>query len=531
MARKPRTWDDLSYAEQLALMPEDEMIKWVSEKSEAELIQLNYAWWWKARPSQRAPIVPDWTAWVLRAGRGFGKTRAGSGYVHDEATRVPYSCIALIAATAADARDYMIEGSGGFLDPRGKNIALKERPHFEPSKRRLTWPNGSWATIYSDEEPDQLRGFSGRLAWIDELGKFKNPREVLMNLDFGMREAASDGTPPRKVLTLTPKVVGKANVVLRELEKRKTTVTTNGSSYENEANLDPTWFRDTITVYEGTKTGQEEIYGELLDPEETGIVKRSYFRLWPHDQRLPGFDLVIVSLDTAFTEDSRDRKKQEADPTACTVWGLFTHPKTKKPGIMLLDCWEDHLSFPDLITRAKKEMSTAYGTPVRPVVSAMYGPKLPTTVPQGRKADMLLIEDKGSGISLRQTLEREHVPSYAYNPGKASKLQRLHLVSHVFEKRLVWLVESERLHGKPKTWTEPLLAQLCTYTGAGSTEHDDFVDSATQAIRVILDKQLISVTDLVEAEADPHAIHEERSPYGMPLIRPSMTPEGNPYSA
>ena len=528
--RRARTWDDLSPIEQMATWPEDERAAYVMGLSDEELLYLTYAWPMHARPSQLAPGGTEWLTWLLRAGRGFGKTRAGVGFVHGEATRVPYSCIALVAATAADARDYMIEGSGGFLDPRGKNIAPKERPHFEPSKRRLTWPNGSWATIYSDEEPDQLRGFSGRLAWIDELGKFNNPREVLMNLDFGMREASFDGTPPRKVLTLTPKVIGKANPVLRELEKRKTTVVTNGSSYENEANLDPTWFKNTIAVYEGTQTGREEIYGELLDPEETGIVKRSFFPLWPAKTRLPEFDLIVVSLDTAFTEDSRDRKTQEADPTACTVWGLFRHPKTKRPGIMLLDCWEDHLSFPDLLARAKKEMKTAYGTPSRPVVAALYGPTLPVTIAQGRKADILLIEDKGSGISLRQTLEREGLPSHAYNPGKASKIQRLHMVSHVFEKGFVWLVESETLTGKPKTWTEPLLAQLCTYVGAGSTEHDDYVDSTTQAIRVILDKQLFSISDLTEAVVDEHSIANMRSPYGRPLIEPKP-PADNPYSA
>jgi predicted phage terminase large subunit-like protein len=105
---------------------------------------------------------------------------------------------------------------------------------------------------------------------------------------------------------------------------------------------------------------------------------------------------------------------------------------------------------------------------------------------------MVIIEDKGSGISLRQTLEREGIMAYAYNPGRADKLTRLHMVSAVFARRQVWLPESEKYPGRPRTWAEPLVAQLCAFTGSGSIKHDDILDSVTQAVRLMMDKNLLT---------------------------------------
>lgn len=172
----------------------------------------------------------------------------------------------------------MVEGPGGILRhaplwclnaPRGP------WPKYEPSKRRITWPNGSWATIFSSEEPDQLRGFSGDTAWIDELAKFTNPRECWDNLQFGMREVSND--QPRICITSTPRPLP----LLEEIEEQKGTVTIIGSSYENRANLDPTWYRRTIVPYEGTELGRQEIHAEILS-DVKGRVYSSFSKLpWP----------------------------------------------------------------------------------------------------------------------------------------------------------------------------------------------------------------------------------------------------------
>jgi phage terminase large subunit-like protein len=192
----------------------------------------------------------------------------------------PRRWTALVARTPADARDYMIEGPGGIL----RNAPPGERPNFEPSKRRLTWPNGSWATIFSDDEPDQCRGFSGDTAWLDEFAKFQNPQESWNNLAFGMREASSD--QPRRLITTTPRPIP----VLIQIERMPTTVVVTGSSYENEDNLDPRWFTDVVSVYEGTRIGRQEIMAEILDDVPGALWTRAML----DDARLPDLEAVEV---------------------------------------------------------------------------------------------------------------------------------------------------------------------------------------------------------------------------------------------
>lgn len=256
----------LSLAEQLALLPRTERDTVLAELTDSELSALEFDWRLWARPKQLAP-PGDWLTWLLQTGRGFGKTRSGGGWTHERAMAVPGRWCALVAKTPADARDVMIEGPAGIL----KHTPPHERPLYEPSKRRLTWPNGSWGTIYSSEEADQLRGFSGDTAWLDEFGKYANPREVWDNLQFGMREVSSD--QPRVCITTTPRPLP----ILEEIEERKSTVLVGGSSYENRANLAPTWFSETLEPYEGTRLGEQEIHGKRLSEVE-GRVYSSFSR-------------------------------------------------------------------------------------------------------------------------------------------------------------------------------------------------------------------------------------------------------------
>jgi predicted phage terminase large subunit-like protein len=178
-----------------------------------------------------------------------------------------------------------------------------------------------------------------------------------------------------------------------------------------------------------------------------------------------------------------------------------------------LDCWEEHLGLPDLIRKVKKELNVSYGDDDdTAVIKPLFGSSKPLT--SGRKPDILLIEDKGSGISLRQMLEREGIEAYAYNPGRADKLTRLHIVSPIFARKMVWLPESAKHPGRPRNWVDPLLHQLCSYTGPGSIKHDDYVDSTSQALRLMMDKRLL---DAVQAKKD--------EPSGPP-----PKPVSNPYA-
>jgi phage terminase large subunit-like protein len=176
-------------------------------------------------------------------------------WVQERALEHPGRWIALVARTPADARDYAVEGPGGIL----RNVHPRERPLYEPSKRRITWPNRTWATVYSDEEPDQLRGFSGDTAWVDEMAKFVNTEDTWHCLQFGMRERSSDR--PRILITTTPRPLP----ILRQIERLPSTIVVTGSSYENARNLDPRWFDDVLSRYEGTRLGRQEIMAEILE--------------------------------------------------------------------------------------------------------------------------------------------------------------------------------------------------------------------------------------------------------------------------
>ena len=200
----------------------------------------------------------------------------------------------------------MIEGPGGFL----RNTHPSERPLYEPSKRRITWKNGSWATVFSDDEPDQLRGFSGDTAWLDEAAKFKNFTDVWSNLQFGMRERSTD--QPRILITTTPRPLK----LLVNISKAKNTVTVEGSSYDNRDNLDESWFSG-LTKYEGTRLGRQEIYGEILEDAGGALWTRKVIDdCRVTKDQVPSFRRVVVAIDPAVTSG------EEADETGIVVVGL-----------------------------------------------------------------------------------------------------------------------------------------------------------------------------------------------------------------
>src|SRR5499426_701775 len=191
----------------------------------AEARSLLHEWPFWARPNQLSPDG-EWRGWLVLAGRGFGKTRTGAEMIRARVTARTARRLALVAPTAGDARDVMVEGESGIL-------AISppwERPRYEPSKRRLTWPNGAMATLFSADEPERLRGPQHDGAWCDELASWRYP-EAWDMLMFGLRL----GVDPRVVVTTTPR----PSRLLRELMADPTVVVTRGSTYENRANLAP----------------------------------------------------------------------------------------------------------------------------------------------------------------------------------------------------------------------------------------------------------------------------------------------------
>lgn len=296
-----------SVAESLASLNGTERDALLAELSDQDAAALLHDWRFWGRAKQLPP-PGDWRTWILRAGRGFGKTRAGSGFVHLRAM-AEARWIALVAKTPADARDYMIEGPGGFLGrPKLQdNFHPSERPIYEPSKRRLTWPTGSWATVYSSEEPDQLRGFSGDTAWLDEFAKWDNPRDCWDNLQFGMREASADR--PRILITTTPRPIN----ILREIESLPSSVTVVGDSYENRINLDESWFTDVIERYAQTSLGRQEVFADILDELPGALWTRENIEKKRIPRKPAELDRIVVAVDPAVTS------KEGSDETGIVV--------------------------------------------------------------------------------------------------------------------------------------------------------------------------------------------------------------------
>lgn len=222
--------------------------------------------------------------WLVLAGRGFGKTRMGAEWIRKRAESGHYRRFALIGQTSADVRDVMIEGESGIL-------AISPpwfRPEYEPSKRRLTWPNGAIATTYSGDSPDQLRGPQHDSAWADEPAKWKYGVAAWDNMEFGLRI----GPKPQVVATTTPRPI----VLIKSLIADPQTVTTRGSTYDNLANLAPSFAKRILAKYEGTRIGRQELNAEMLDDTPGAL----WTRMLLENTRLtstPDLLRVVVAID------------------------------------------------------------------------------------------------------------------------------------------------------------------------------------------------------------------------------------------
>jgi len=274
----------------------------LNDFSEEELYYLQHDWQLLARPAQKIPSG-NWFCWLLRSGRGFGKTRAGSETVIELATQ-GYSPIALVGQTKADVRDTMVE----IEDSSIMRVASPWfRPVYEPSKRRLTFPNGSICLIYSGDEPDQLRGPQHQKAWVDELAKFKYHVETWDNLEMELRK----GDNPQVICTTTPRPIK----IIKDLIVDNRTVETRGNTLDNRDNLNPEFLERMITKYQDTRLGRQELNGDILDDNPGALWRRS----WIEDFRVsdnPVLDRIVVGVDPAVTNNP------DSDETGIVVVGI-----------------------------------------------------------------------------------------------------------------------------------------------------------------------------------------------------------------
>ena len=409
-------------------------------------------------------------------GRGWGKNFTGVNWICWDLAREPLFGH-IIAPTHGDVRFTCFEGESGVLRWLPE-VLIKS---YNSSDLVLEYYNGSILRGFSAEKPERLRGPQCHRLWSDELAAWLRMRETFDQALLGLRL----GKRSMHLITSTPQ----PKELIRELINDDTVIKIGGHQRENIKNLSASYLERNARL-EGTRLGRQELAGDLLDAEELGVVKRSEWQKFPHDEPIPSFDIIVMSLDTALSEENVDVKKQLTDFTACSVWGGWREKARDKrgelipdakpiPKILLLDAWAERLGFPELVARVKREKDQRYGDD-----SSIYRPQFGDYIPQGvgRKADLILIEDKNSGISLRQTLRSEGIPVMPYDPADQNKYLRLNLCSTLFVGKYVYAVTSKVREGDFKTWAEPLIAQVCSYSGEGSLEHDDLMDSATQAL-------------------------------------------------
>lgn len=287
-----------SQAIQIALVPGlAEALR--AQMTKSEKFRQKFDWSFHARENQILPINLFWAVWLVCAGRGWGKSRAGAEAVRWAIERLGCRRVALVARTASDARDVMVEGESGLLAicPPGK------RPKYERSKRRLTWPNGAIATLYSADNPDLLRGPQHDFAWCDELAAWRYVEESWDNLVMGLRLTSG---PCRIVVTTTPRVIS----FLRDLMDRPDTLLTNGSTYENLTNLNEV-VKSNLLRYKGSDKEEQELLGILRGSVAGALLKTDTLeqnRVLHRDAQKKIWKRVVMGCDPSTTQskDSDD---------------------------------------------------------------------------------------------------------------------------------------------------------------------------------------------------------------------------------
>lgn len=270
----------------------------------------NYDWESIARNNQKIPSG-RWFAWLIMAGRGFGKTRTGAETVKKMALSGEYKRFCILGETQEQVRNIMLEGESGILKIHKKD----EMPIYKPSKKELIWPNGAIANCYSAENYEALRGPQFDFAWVDELAKFEKAEQVWDQLMFCLRL----GKAPKVVITTTPR----PKKIIYQLIKRKDVHITRGTTFDNSENLSREFLNMIKEQYSNTNIGRQEIEGILQSSDCNSLWGYEDFNYLGLDEEIKDFDKVIVAIDPAATAN------ENSDETGIMVCG-------KKNGIFYL---------------------------------------------------------------------------------------------------------------------------------------------------------------------------------------------------
>ncbi len=240
-----------------------------------------------------------WSVWLMMGGRGAGKTRAGAEWVRARAQGHRWcgepvaGRIALVGETYQDVREVMIEGVSGILAVHPK----AERPEWNPSRRRISWANGSVAQAFSSEDPEALRGPQFHIAWCDELAKWRNAEETFDMLQFGLRL----GERPRQLVTTTPRPVP----LLKRLIDQPGTAITRAATRANALFLAPGFLERVVARYKGTRLGRQELEGELISDRPDSLWHRDLIESCRVEAAPEHLLRIVVAIDPPATSNAR----------------------------------------------------------------------------------------------------------------------------------------------------------------------------------------------------------------------------------
>ena len=288
---RPGSSERIRRAADLVDLNLDTRVRLLEEMTPLECAQLFHDWTFWARDDQ-APPPGDWIIWLILAGRGAGKTRAGA-----EAVRAwvqTYPIVNLIGATIADARDIMVRGESGILACCRRD----ERPQFLAGDLRLEWPNGAVSSLFSAEEPGRLRGKQHMKLWCDELAAWRQP-EAFDQAMLGLRL----GDKPQAIVTTTPR----PSKIIKALAAGKDTIVTRGTTFDNRAHLARAFLERITARYKGRAIGRQELFAEIVEEAPGALWTRALIerqRIAP-EAAPKEFAEIVVAVDPPARSGSK----------------------------------------------------------------------------------------------------------------------------------------------------------------------------------------------------------------------------------
>jgi phage terminase large subunit-like protein len=390
----------------------------------------------------------DWTTWIILGGRGSGKTRAGGEWIRSQVEgATPLSPgrmkrIALIGETTDQAREIMVLGESGILP----STPADRRPSFCTSRKKLIWPNGAEAQLFSARDPESLRGPQFDCAWLDELGKWKKAGQAWDMLQFSLRL----GNKPRQIITTTPR----ANPTLLQIIQAKSTIMTSAPTWENRENLAKDFLEKITKRYEGTTLGRQELGGELLLELPGALWSREIIeRCRISGSSVPELQRIVIAVDPPITSHS------DSDECGIIVAGIDASGAPFE--------WVAYV-LADLSVRGRSPSVWA-----ERVVSAFHQ----------YKADRVVAEINQGGDMVEEII-RQNDPNIPFKGviAKRGKVLRAEPVSALYEQNRV-------RHTLP---FKELEDQMCTFSahgihrGIGSSRSPDRADALVWAITDLL---------------------------------------------